>query len=50
MVVICEKFGWDYYTYLSQPNWFLELAKIKYKLDGERIEKEIRKSNSKYYG
>src|SRR5687768_14615664 len=24
-VVICEKMGWRYEDYLSQPNWFIEL-------------------------
>ena len=47
MVVICEKFGWDYYTYMSQPSWFLELIKIKYELDGERMKREIEKSQQR---
>lgn len=24
MQLICEKFHWDYYTYISQPSWFIE--------------------------
>ena len=36
VVVICEKFGWDYYTYYNQPDWFLELIKIKFQIDNER--------------
>lgn len=42
IVVICEKYHWDYYQYLNQPAWFLELVQIKMRLDNERV---IRESN-----
>lgn len=41
---LCEKYGWDYYTYLNQPSWFLELAKIKYSLDNQKLAR----ANKKY--
>ena len=41
---ICEKYGWTYNGYMDQPNWFLELAKIKYSLDNEKAIREARKS------
>lgn len=24
MTVLCAEMGWDYYTYQSQPTWFVE--------------------------
>lgn len=27
MIVICREMGWDYYTYMSQPLFFLESVK-----------------------
>lgn len=24
MISICEKFGWDYYTFISQPKSFID--------------------------
>lgn len=43
---LCEKYGWDYYTYHNQPNWFLELAKVKFRLDNERLNR-INKRNGR---
>lgn len=37
MITMCEKFHWDYYTYMKQPSWFIELAKIKMQLDNEEL-------------
>lgn len=31
IVIICEKMGWDYFTYLNQPDWFIELVKVNIK-------------------
>lgn len=30
MVQIMEKFGWDYYTYMLQPNWLIDNIKRMY--------------------
>ena len=24
MISICEKFGWDYYTFISQPKFYID--------------------------
>lgn len=24
MVYVCHNMGWDYHTYISQPEWFIE--------------------------
>ena len=39
-VIICQKMGWDYYTYIHQPTWFLELIRIKLKIDNEKANKK----------
>ncbi|MCK5493931.1 MAG: hypothetical protein KAJ14_12545, partial [Candidatus Omnitrophica bacterium] len=46
MVAICQEFGWDYYTYMRQPDRFLRLVKHKLQHDNERAKKEINKSKS----
>lgn len=38
MVAICERFGWDYYTYLSQPYWLIDLIAEKWSIDAKRAE------------
>lgn len=25
IIEVCKQFGWDYYTYMSQPNWFIKM-------------------------
>lgn len=29
--------GWDYYQYIAQPNWFLDLIKNKLQIDNKEI-------------
>ena len=36
MVEICEKFKWDYYTYINQPHWFIELIVEKMIIDAKK--------------
>lgn len=36
IVAICELFGWDYYTYMSQPKWFIDLIKAKMTVDAQK--------------
>lgn len=24
MTVLCTEMGWDYYTYMAQPTWFVD--------------------------
>lgn len=43
IVTICETYKWDYYTYLSQPLWFLEAIRDKMEMDSENIKKSSKK-------
>lgn len=36
----CEMFGWDYQTYVSQPNWFIDLLLRKQQADAELRDKK----------
>lgn len=40
MVVICQKFSWDYDTYQKQPRWFISLIKSKLEIDSDNITKQ----------
>lgn len=35
--------GWDYYTYMNQPDWFVELIRLKKNLDAEFHNKQLKK-------
>jgi hypothetical protein len=43
MVIICEKFGWTYYEYLQQPQYFIELIIEKLKVDEQREANQSKK-------
>jgi len=47
MVEVCKQFGWDYYTYLAQPIWFIDLILEKMSIDAKKSEFEQRKSEFK---
>lgn len=36
MLEIMEKYQWDYYTYLSQPIWLIELIIKKMTIDSQK--------------
>lgn len=36
MITICEKYGWDYFTYESQPSWFIDLIISKMEIDNKK--------------
>jgi len=36
IVEVCQNFGWDYYQYLAQPAWFLELIHSRMEIDGKK--------------
>jgi len=42
-VYVCERMGWDYFTYMSQPQWFLELIIGKLEIEAKREAKESSK-------
>ena len=44
IVSICQEMKWTYYEYISQPSWFLELLKLKFHLDSQRVKKQLMKS------
>jgi hypothetical protein len=35
MLVVMEKYGWDYHTYMNQPSWLLDLARKKMALENK---------------
>lgn len=43
--MICEKTGWTYDQYLDQPASFIELMKLKMRLDVEHQEQEVKKTS-----
>jgi len=47
-VIICQEMGWDFWQYESQPEWFLDLLKIKLNLDAEKQNRDARRANKKY--
>lgn len=44
IVEVCRLFGWDYYQYLAQPVWFIDLIQKKLEIDGKKQEAERRKT------
>lgn len=42
IVSICQEMKWDYFQYLNQPEWFLELIRCKMVIDAENA-KELSK-------
>ena len=39
---MCKKMGWDYYTYVNQPEWFIDILRVI-----EDIDYQYEKSNKK---
>jgi len=39
--------GWDYYTFQSQPRWFIDCLKDKLEIDSEEIKKQNKKQNGR---
>lgn len=35
MIDICERFGWTYFEYMCQPNWFIGLIQKKLSMEAE---------------
>lgn len=42
-VHVCEKYGWTYDEYQSQPQWFLDLIRERMKVDAQRSENEAKR-------
>lgn len=47
IAAICERFGWTYEEYHGQPSWFLEMIKLKLRLDAEHEMRESDKANNR---
>lgn len=45
--VICQRMGWDFYTYLKQPQSFLEEILIIMKQEAENEKRENKKLEQK---
>lgn len=43
MVHICREFGWDYFTYMLQPTWFIDLIVEKMNIDSVHAEAEAKR-------
>ncbi len=43
IVSICQEMKWSYQTYVSQPEWFLDLLKAKLSCDSNELRKSLRK-------
>ena len=39
MIEICERFGWDYYRFLNQPSWFIDLIIEKIKAEARELKR-----------
>jgi len=35
-------YGWDYYTYMNQPTWFVELIIERMRIDAKKQEAEAK--------
>jgi hypothetical protein len=44
MVEICERMGWDWYTYHNQPAWFIQLIEHKMGIEAKRQEREAKRT------
>ena len=38
IAAVCEKMGWDYFTYCRQPYWFIQLLARKFEIDARNAE------------
>jgi len=36
IVDVCQRFGWTYQEYLEQPEWFLDLIKVRMDIDSRK--------------
>lgn len=45
VAVICEKYGWTWYEYHSQPIEFITLIKEKLRIDSHKASEAHRKSH-----
>jgi len=46
MLEICKYMGWDYITYIQQPDWFIDLIKIRKSEEASAAEAKERKAQA----
>lgn len=44
IVEVCRTYKWDFYKYLAQPSWFLDLIHQRMQIDAKKAEAESRKA------
>lgn len=42
IVALCERMGWDFYTYMAQPTWFIAGLIEKLKIDAQKADRKQR--------
>ena len=42
MVNVCEKMGWDFFTYMAQPKWFVDLIAAKMGVEAKHFNQQIK--------
>ena len=47
IVSICKEFGWTFYDYYNQPQYFLNLILEKMKIDEQKYKNELKNLNKK---
>ncbi len=45
-----KEYGWDWYTYESQPTWILELAHKKLVIEGQLAAQKAEQNNAQANG
>lgn len=43
IVSVCQEMKWDFYQYLNQPEWFVDLIIAKLEIDSKNIKKSLKK-------
>ncbi len=47
MVLLCRAMQWDYYTFMRQPQWFIDLLRMANNLDAEYQSKLLKQQHRK---
>jgi len=48
MIMLCHEMKWDYWTYINQPNWFIDLLVTKWNIDIRYTNLETGEIHKKY--
>ena len=47
---MCKRMGWDYHTYMKQPQWFIETIKLMDSIDADFADIQTKKNKAKING